>query len=118
MELRILRLKLRDLVRSPGKLGEALRPQIVRTRDPYPLADNRSHHDLRVTFGYILMDAVIGETREVIVLLQEQNFRLIRRRRLHHRVRHFFEPHRNTPTLTLRNRAGDAPWPVPITCPG
>ena len=71
-----------------------------------------------IGFRHILMDVIVRETRQAFVAVAIDDLGLIRRRCCKNDVGNLFESHRNTPTRTLRNRAGAAPCPVPITCIG
>src|SRR5438552_5656042 len=51
-------------------------------------------------------------------MLDGKYFRLFGGQSLHQNFSDLPEVHRKTPTFTLRKRAGEAPWPVPITCIG
>src|SRR5262249_33913407 len=64
------------------------------------------------------VDAVVCEACETLVLFNSQDFGLLRARGIDDRLGDLAKIHRNTPTFTLRNRAGEAPCPVPITCIG
>src|SRR5262245_7626566 len=64
------------------------------------------------------MNGIVRETRQTFVVLCCQYFRLICTGRRHNEVRDLTEVHLKIPTFTFRNRAGEAPWPVPIVCIG
>src|SRR5262252_861717 len=71
-----------------------------------------------IRFRHVLMNVIVGEACQAHVAAPIHDLGLISLRRCEDSVGDLLEGHRYTPTRTLRNRAGAAPWPVPITCMG
>src|SRR5947209_8336462 len=117
-EFGIRGLQLRNVAGANRQFAETFRPEIVRNGNADFCFDDRPDGNLNVSLGHVLMDAVIRKASEAFVLLEAKNFGFVRGRSTHYHVGDLPEVHRNTPTFTLRKRAGEAPCPVPMVCIG
>ena len=105
-EFRILRLQLRDVVCALRQSFEALGARVIRNRNADLRSDNAPHGDLAVPFRDVLMNVIVGKARQAFVLLDGDNFGLIRRRCGQTRCRRFRGSSSKHPDLHVAETGG------------
>src|SRR5260370_28518165 len=121
---RIFRLAAREAKRRFDSSAKRIFVDAIGGSAGSAVVDDRSNGNREALLSHVLMNSVVGEARERAGNLLDVHFRPVRHggfgeaqdgiddSTMRGKVAHLFE--NAAPMLTLRNRAGEAPWPVPI----
>ena len=128
-ERRAIRIGARLGAHRDSTLGDFTQPLLiesVRARNAGAAAIDDTQPERRVGLGHVLVNPGAGKPGQRGIAANVHRLRLVAASKLqrmlqhviHGGVAHRFGHQRRTPTWTLRNRAGAAPWPTRCVCIG